>query len=230
MKPLLFWSLLLVIGCSLRSPTREIASFYQDIHLGEVNAQKSVVKQFPPEIEGALTRYYFYVQLKDDQGDFIDREMSDFNITEDKKQKVEFSFKRILRGRYYLIVEKETETSKGHLDFTVAGHSLSKQLKLPIKAPVRKHSHLKKVAQERNRVKFILTLADAQKNPVDVYHSPEIILEGNHHGQIEELERTGPGKWQFSVVYPEENQLIYLSIRSSGVYLKDLFRFQHVEK
>lgn len=230
MKSLLCLSLLFLIGCSHRSPERNMASFYQDVQLGVVDPLKSVVKQFPPEVDGSVTRYYFYVQLLDDQGDYIDREQDDFQINEDHKQKVNFSFKRILRGRYYLILEKESEKSKGHLDFSVSGHSLSKQLKLPIKPPVRKHSHLKKVSEESNRVNFVLTLADAQAMPVDVYHSPEIILEGNHHGVMEGLERAGPGKWQFSVVYPEENQLIYLSIRSAGVYFKDLFRFQHVEK
>lgn len=58
---------------------------------------------------------------------------------------------------------------------------------------------------------------------------PEILIEGVTSAQVESVEHISAGIWQITVIYPEENQLFYVSVRVQGKTIKNLFRFQHVE-
>lgn len=230
MRIVFIFCLCLTFACS-HSPknTRRVASFFSDIQQGDLDVSKSRVRQFPPEKHGAHIRFYFFVELKDQQGDYIDRDPSEFKVTNLEKKKVPFTIKRVLRGRYYLSVEDPITQNRRELKFEVAGLLVSSAIPLPLRQAARKYSNVKLLSKEKNRVKFLLTLADDKGKAVDALYSPEIILDGNTTAHVESVERLSEGKWQISVIYPEENQLFYISVRSLGVYFKKLFRFQHIE-
>jgi hypothetical protein len=73
-----------------------------------------------------------------------------------------------------------------------------------------------------------LTLRDRRNLPVEMQQSPEIILEGI--GEVSGLKMVKAGVWEFTISYPEVNQILYVSLRANGVKIERLFRFQHVEK
>jgi len=73
-----------------------------------------------------------------------------------------------------------------------------------------------------------LKLADKTNRIVDSPEIPEIFLEGD--GFIQDLKYLGEGVWDFTVVHPGENQLMYFSVRYMGLYFPNLYRYQHVDK
>ena len=73
-----------------------------------------------------------------------------------------------------------------------------------------------------------LKLADKNNRAIFGYELPETLVEGE--GSIEELKALENGLWEFTLVYPGRNVIIYLSIRSHESLLEHIYRFQHVEK
>lgn len=230
MRVILFILILLTFASCGHAPlsNRFPASFYNDVQYGDVEISQSSVKQFPPEIEAGLYRYFFYVQLKDEQGDYIDRDKNEFKVINPKNQEVKFSFERILRGRYYLIIEKSGSMRSSELDFYIAGIKLKENLKIKLQHASRNHSNLKMISHTHHQVKFLLTLNDHKGRAVNVPFAPEIILDGNV--EIKDLKPVKDGQWEFTVLHSEQNLLLYFSVRTQGAYFKNLFRFHHVEK
>ena len=81
---------------------------------------------------------------------------------------------------------------------------------------------------KKSRAIIQLELKDKNGRYVESPEPPEIIPD--FEGSIEKLEHMGNGIWQITLSYPMGNQLFYLSVRSHGVYFKNLFRFQYVDK
>jgi hypothetical protein len=208
---------------------RHIASFYGDVHIGEVDFRKSIVRQFPPEVDGKYIRLFFFIQLKDEQGDYIDCNEKEFSVLGEKKAKVDFKIKRVMRGRYYVILEKEIMDKKKQLFFYLKDRPLTSERVL-MKVADRKHSTLRILKKNKNRVKMLLTLNDKKNQPVELIYSPDVILDGNSNLIMKKVKLLSKGKWEITIAYPGENFIAYVSIRSLGFSFKDLLRFQHVEK
>lgn len=217
---------LFCLGCSTQKAQRNVASNSAPILPTEVDPEKSIVRIFPAVADEHGLWYYFYLQLKDRNGQFVDSD--DIKITTLKGEGIPFLKERIKSGRYYLTLEKNAGVSSAHLNVLAQGKILKEEFKLSFDYPHKSHSKIRLVQKENHVLKFQLNLRDEKNIPVAVSEQPEIFLEGM--GIIKELNEVSQGTWEFTVVYPDENQIMYLSVRAMGVFLPKLFRYQHVEK
>jgi NADH dehydrogenase/NADH:ubiquinone oxidoreductase subunit G len=153
---------------------------------------------------------------------------SEIELKTSKGSAVEFKFQKILMGRYYLTLEKTAEISSAQIDFFVKGKPLKEHFQLSMRLADKTKTTIKMLRNDRNELTFKLRLADKNNLPVETPDQPEILLDGE--GSVEEMRHISEGVWEFKVIYPEQNQIMYFSVRAHGVYLGKVFRYQHVEK
>ncbi|WPU65684.1 hypothetical protein [Peredibacter starrii] len=220
----LFLLFVLLVSCA-EAPLRRNPASESPVQLGEVSRSHSSVQLFPSAENDSLT-YYFYLQLKDSKGQFVDVSPSEIALKAKNKRPVKFKLERILNGRYYVIVEK-SEHAKS-VDFVVQNQTLKEKVSLNFRQPDRRYSSISIKTKGEGKITFQLRLADKSNRPVLLPDQPEIVLEGR--GEIEDLKHIQEGIWQFTVIYPEDNQIMYFSVRAQGVYLVNLLRYQHIEK
>jgi hypothetical protein len=232
MKFAFIFLFLSVMSCTSAPPEvvkdRQVAAVATPKKIPILDYKKSLVNIYPavPTEEGLW--YYFYVQLKDTDGMFLDCSSKEIVLKTSKGRILPFTQERSLKGRYYLTLEKTADISSGQIDVFVQGVPLKEQFKLHFKYPDKRNSKISILRNKDNKITFTLRLADKDNAPVEMPENPEIILEGS--GTIDEIKYVSEGTWEFSLVYPEENQIMYFSVRAQGVYLSNLFRYQHVEK
>lgn len=214
------------ISCS-QSPVRSPASL-EAIEFGEVDPTKSRVKIFPPEVRKEIVRYFFFLELKDSSGNLVDCDPEEITLRNSKGQKVPFLVERSMRGKFYVTLQRTESSPELKLKVYVRNMPLNQQVNLVFKKADRNKSWVKAVRSERNGIKLRLFLGDAKGKPVEIPSVPEIVLDGQ--AQIDNMERVGEGTWEFDVVYPNSNQVIYISVRAYGKYMPDMFRIQHIEK
>jgi hypothetical protein len=223
--------ILLVTSCATQAPVRNIASVPKPLRIekpAELDLKKSNVLIFPAIADGDGLWYFFYVQLKDSNGKYIDCMPSEIGLKTHKGKDIPFKFQKVLTGRYYLTLEKTADISSGQLDIFIRGKALKEQFQLHMGHPDKAHTKISVIQNTRNKLTFRLRLADKMNQPVVAPEQPEILLEGQ--GAIDEMVHIQEGVWEFSIIYPEGNQIMYFSVRAQGVYLANIFRYQHVEK
>lgn len=220
--------LILLTACAhLEGTDREPAS-YQDIVLfGDPDLYRSSVKSFPPEYFKKITRHYFYLELRDEKGMHIDRDVHEFEVRAAMKNRL-IKVERVLRGKYYVIVDTDKNHPNSLLDFYVAGLKLKDSFRLGTMPPHPSNTKMRKLKATNSRAKFELILRDEMARPVETSEAPEIIV--NSDSEIVKVEPKGNGIWHVTLRYPYGNQLFYISVRSQGIEFKNLFRFQHTEK
>lgn len=228
MKFLILLTLIALTACS-HMPEREPASFSEIIVLGEIDKFKSVVTLFPPEIKGDIYRYFFYLQLKNSEGQFVDCDERDVVLKNKKGKKIPFRLERVLPGKYYVIIEKSAKVITSDLDISVQGKVLREQFKLTLNHPDKKNSKIKIISEENHRVTFELTLADSNGKRVNLFEKPEIVFnDGNV--SMENLHQVKEGVWRFTLLLSEQNHVIYISVKTNGAYLERLYRLHYVDK
>lgn len=224
----LLFTFLLIFSCAHHDgPDRAPSSEAENIVYGDPDPAKSLVKEFPPEHEENFTRHYYYLQIRDQSG-FVDRDSHEFEIRSGKRS-LPLKVQRVLRGRYYLILEADKGLRTGQLDFFVAGVKLKESFRLGLRPADVKHSKLRPLKVMKTRATLELVLKDRKGRLVETPEPPEIVLDSGSM-EIEKIEHMGTGNWQITLLYPRGNQLTYISVRSHGVYLKNLYRFQYIDK
>lgn len=220
--------LVLLIACAqLEGTDREPAS-YQDIVLfGDPDLYRSSVKNFPPEYFRKITRHYFYLELRDEKGMHIDRDSHEFEVRVGMKNRP-IKVERVLRGKYYVILDTEKNHPNSLLDFYVAGIKLKESFRLGMLPAHPSNTKMRQLSASNSRAKFELVLRDEMNRPVQTPEAPEVIVSGD--SEIEKVEPKGNGIWHVTLRYPYGNQLFYISVRSQGIEFKNLFRFQYTEK
>jgi hypothetical protein len=143
-----------------------------------------------------------------------------------QSQKHDFILTRLSHGRFSISLEGSFP-SYGELKFLVHDEVLEHQFVISV-PPSKKRSSLQMLETFSYETRFQIDLRDELGMPVEVDQYPEVIHDGPV--QIKELKLIRKGIWEFILVYPEENQFFYISIRANGVLLEKLYRFQHVEK
>lgn len=215
-------------GCS-SGPSRKVASFTESVvRKGRIDHKRSIVKLFPPEVEHDVHRYYFYVQLKNKQGQFVDCEEKDLALKGAKGEKLPFKVERVLVGRYYLILELKKAINAAQLEFSVKGRTLPEQFKLHTAIPVKEKSKLIIVSKKKRSLHLRLFLNDQKGRPVELGSVPEIILDGD--AIISDPVMKKEGVWDFKISFSEHNQIFYFSVRAQGAYFERILRYQHIEK
>ena len=197
------------------------------IRLGEVDLKKSEVQIFPAVASDTGVWYYFYVQLKDRNGNYVDCGPHELTLATTKGQPIPFDYERRLPGRYYLTVEKSADFSSSQLNFFVQNKPLKEKFKLHFSPPSRSKSKISVLEKNSRYLKLQLKLIDEQNRPVQMPDKPEVMFEG--HGYIEDIKQVEEGTWEFRVIYPDENQIMYFSVRAMGVFMPKIFRYHHVQ-
>lgn len=226
MKLSLLIILFLVTACS-NVVVRNPASLETEHKFGEVDFLKSKVKIFPPEIDKKVFRKFFYLELKDADGKFIDVKEREIKLLHNDSP-VSTKVERTLRGRFYVTLEGLVDHLERKIDLYVKNRPMTKDLKVVFKKASRRYSKIKILHPQAKGKRMQLFLADSNGKPLEIPSKPEIIIEGQ--GEVEDLEHIGEGKWEFDLVFPDTNSIIYISVRAHGVYLESLFRIQHIEK
>ena len=168
---------------------------------------------------------HFYLELKSPSKTLVDVNPKDIVIKKSMKI-LTTDVQRLSIGKYKVVVKAEVLNVKS-LKFLVQKKSLKHQL-VTLKKPARKNSSFKLVSNHDGRLKVRLTLKDKRGSLIELEHLPEIILEGL--GDVSEINVVKPGVWDVDIVYPEDNQILYLSVRANGVLFERFFRHQHIEK
>jgi hypothetical protein len=215
--------LILLTACSSELPYRRLASTDSFLVLGEIDYKKSSVQLFHGG--SGEKRDYLYVQLKNEKGEFVDCDRYEFSLKTSQGYEVEFNYLRKLRGRYYLILEKSENFNE--LILLVKGVSLRETFKFPKRKPHASHTKMWLVQKFNGKISLRLKLADKANRFVDFPQIPEILMEGD--GFIQDLKYVGDGVWDFTVIHPEENQLMYFSLRYMGLYFPNLYRYQYID-
>jgi hypothetical protein len=218
---------LFIASCSSEVPTRKLASTEVSMVYGEIDHKKSNVQLFHKGSENQ--GYYLYVQLKNEQGDFIDCEKEDFFLKGPEGKRIEFHFLRKLRGRFYLIVENGNGEDFKEVDLLVKGAPLRESFKLQLRRPHASQTKMILIQKLGGKIFLRLKLADKANRSVESSEIPEIFIEGTD-GFIQDMKNVGDGIWDFTVVFSEESQLMYFSVRYMGVNFPNLYRYQHVDK
>jgi hypothetical protein len=226
MKALSLILILMVFVSCAHEPTRGPASIDTDFFYADLSLHKSIVKIFPPTIDAGGFHYYFYLQIKNEAGKYVDIDEREVEIRESKR-KVNFKLERQLRGRYYVKIDTSKAIKDAHV--FIAGKQLPDQFKLSLARADKKMSKLKLLYKKRHRARFQLLIADSKGKGIEIPTLPEIIVEPGGSGEIEDLVHIKEGVWEFTMSYPEHNIVMYINVRAHGVYLDHLYRFQHVE-
>lgn len=224
MKLGLIFFLILLTSCAGTKPKRTPSSNVS-FRPGLVDSQKSRVRLFPTENDNF---YNFYLELKNTDGDYVDCDQSEIEVHTKSGKGLPFAFERVLAGRYYLLVDQQKMGSIDFVEIAVRGERLPIKFKIQSHRPDSKYSKLSILKNEGNIMRLRLRLANAKNEVIDLHDRPEILFQGE--GYVSEPEEKGRGIWEFSVIYPEANQIMYFSIRAQGTYLHRIFRYQHIEK
>jgi len=225
------WTLLIILflsSCASHVKDRKPASIESQEVFGEVNFAKSNLKIFPPQFVEHEFFYYFFLELKNDRGEFIDCPESEIEVKNSQNQRQSFHLERVLRGRYYITIDEKSSGSNEKFNFYINNKLLKKSVKLNQAKIAREKSWLKPIFSTQNGIRFRLFLGDRSGRPVEPMISPDIIISGA--AQVEDFQHIKEGVWEFNLSIPNYNQVIYLSVRAQGAYLADLYRIQHIEK
>lgn len=206
-----------------RAPSSEATAFLY----GDHDLVQSSVKEFPPRYEDEIVRHFYFVELKEQTSSYVDRDLHEFEVKTNKKN-LPIRVERVLRGRYYVVIDLKEDVPSSHLDFYVGGLKLRENFVVGLKPAHVAHTKVRLIKASRTKARFELVLKDKNGHWVETPLPPEIIPESEV--EIRKLEHMGNGIWQITVTYPQGNQLFYLSVRSQGVYFKNLIRFHYVEK
>jgi len=213
--------LLITWGCA-HFPQREPARASDELALGTVDFTKLVIRLFEDSQLGD-DEYAFYIEALDQESKPVDISEDDLKVFHSGRI-IPFSLERLSRGHFILTLE--IFSLKG-LKIFIQGNQVKNHFK-QLPAPNCQYSLINILEKTDNELKLMLILKDKNNQPVISPILPDIIIEG--FGQIEDLKQAQEGAWTFSLVFPEHNQVLYLSVRSNGGYLPKIFRFHHVEK
>ena len=229
MRTYLLFLIFCLHSCSSFGPQRKIANYEESkIRIGDIDFLRSRVSIYPAKEWEDDISYYLFLELKNSEGKYIDCDQKDLSIKTKQGKKIDFDFHRALVGRYYLKIEKEEDVKAKHIDLYFKDKTLKEQFKVHLSRPHKSHTKLRLVTNQKYQLTFRLRFADKNNNPVELPEAPEIWIDG--HGLIDDVKHLKEGIWEFTIIYPDENQIMYISARAKGVSFRNLYRFQHIEK
>jgi hypothetical protein len=227
MKWFIGFFILSIFGCTHPAPKASPAVTKTAPRLGEIDPKHSSAKIFP-NADSEAFHYFIVLNLKDKSQAFVDCELSEILVKTKDGQKFDFDLERNAVGKYYLKLKTKDHLAEKELRVSIKGKNLKEFLKPNMAKPDFRNTKMKILNRKSGYSLLQLDLRDAHNKFIEVSSPPEIILEGLI--EIQEIKHVKEGIWQFELLYPEQNFIGYISVRANEVYLKDLFRFHHVEK
>jgi hypothetical protein len=209
-------------GCSLPQQ-RHPASMGSDIGYRSISLQLSSIA--PASFEQDLE---YFIQLKDEDGRGTDLQSPDLILKNNKGREIPFLLERSRRGSYYLVLKERLKPVEFPLKLFYQGAAFEDQLDCYTQKAHKSKSGIFVEEETHQRVKLRLELRDAKGHLISMSKRPEIILQGE--GEVEEILPLSPGIWQFSIIYPDDNAIMYLSVRTHNALLERMLRLQYVAK
>jgi hypothetical protein len=196
---------------------------------GKIEQQLSSIRLFPgEEIAAGYSRYFIYLELRNAQNQYVDFDLNEISLRTAAKVEIHFKVDRLSRGRYYLIIEASDELASKKLDLSINDQTFYRNFTLFFLRPDPRTSFIHIVESGNNSMKMKLFLSDSNGSPVELPGDPELIIEGQ--ALIEGVKRIKKGVWEFELIYPERNEIFYISVRANGVNLRHMFRMHYVQK
>jgi hypothetical protein len=195
--------------------------------LGEIDFKQSLLQIFPAE-KGDQVALYLYLRLRDSNGNYVDCDPASLRLQSKKGNQIGFTYERLRPGRYYLTIDRTEGIGSSEIDLFLGERPLKEQVKLRLSKPDLMRSNLTLISNSDNRLTLRLELRDQKGQPVELPEAPEILLDNQL--RLDALEHLGGGVWRVVVLYPEDNQIMYFSVRAMGTLLPNLLRYQHIEK
>ncbi len=226
MSWLIPFSLIIFVSCASQKKVERAPASVSSVSVAEIDYLKSTVQIFPGEAGGAVTPY-LYVQLRDIAGNYADSDPESFRIQGKHGEQISFRVDRLLTGRYYLLIDNVEGIKSSEIDLYLDEKPLKHQVKFRLARPHRSTSHLRIITNTNNRLTLQLELRDENGRPVELPESPEIL--DDNLTQLESIEHLGAGVWKIVLLYPQDNCILYLSVRAMGTVLPNLLRHQHIE-
>lgn len=221
---LLLVFLTLILASCAHQVERHLASSNDPVQLGMIDLKETVIRHFPPENSEHEDEHMFHLTLVDWNKKLVDLDASEFTVMS-KGKTISHTMERLAVGRYTLNFHAD-----GLADTVLKLQG--KKLKLLIdkekQLPSQAQSNLEIVSNENHQLVLKLTLKDKKGQMVGLLELPEII--SSEEVMIKGIQMLQSGVWEVTIHYPEVNFVLYLSVRANGVYLNNLFRFQHIEK
>lgn len=227
MRSGILFILIILLGACSQVPQRKLASFESDFFSSSIDPSASQIKIFPPKVEEGVFRYYLYLVLKDHSHRSMDIYAEEVSLMSSQKNDYQLSLKRLSQGKYYLELAVSAEEGVDELTLFIQ-NNMVKEFKLSFQKASFAHSSLQIIRKERNGLRMRLFLSDSLGKGLLTVVEPDLIIEGE--AIAENLEQVGVGIWEFDLDLTDQNQIIYVSVRSQGAYLKHLFRYLHIEK
>lgn len=212
--------LLLLMSCSSPKLQRSIASVEEEF--GEVSLVHSKARIYPSSENGTL-KYYIFLQLRDADGQAVNAYPSQIILQTALGNKIKYSYQKSGLGGYYLSLPNFHQSEIR----VIIGSALLTKLKIHEKSKLLS-SEIRLIRRSAYRATFQFRILDEFKNKVEISESPDIVID-NQSGLVEEVRQVNKSTWKFDLVYPDENQLIYISVRSNGRLFPNIFRFQYLE-
>jgi len=221
-----------VVGCStdrygdrnnrLPANDQKIAS------TAELDLKGTTLKVFPPVLEGNYFRFHFFFETRDVHNQLTDFKVDDLRIFTDRKKLIKFEVQKVSLGKYYLNFRHTINNSELGLSFFLKNQLIHKIPNFSLSLVDNSKSWIKAYGLIQDGVRLRLFLSNDKGNLIKPLVPPEIIVSGE--AEITDFKETDQGLWEFNLLYPNYNQIIYLSVRTQGSFIGQIYRFQHIEK
>jgi len=228
----LFLILFFVFGCSTDRVSvnrNRLPANDQGIAISsEIDLSQTTLKIFPPEIESHYFKFHFYFETRNIHHQFIDFNPEDLKIVSHRKKILKFDLQKIAVGKYYLNFRHAINGSELGLSFFLRNKLIYNLPRFSLSLVDRSRSWVKSLGMIQDGLRLRLFLSDADGREIKTLVPPEIMVSGE--AEVIDLRQIAGGLWEFTLIYPNYNQIIYLSVRTQGSFIGQMYRLRHIEK
>lgn len=215
------------MGCAGKViQTRQPSS--ETIQSSEIDIQTSTIKFFSPHKTKQGFDFYLLIELFDADHRVVDAKPDNFVLKNNNRLIPNIEIKKMAVGKYYFIFK--SKEIQGSLNLRVFFKSiLIKEFSsISLASLDREKSTIAPLHPLEDGMKFRLILKDKKFRNISLGMDPEIVVTGL--ASVENLEEVEPGVWEFDVIFPNESQFIYISVRAHGELIKNWYRLHYIEK
>jgi hypothetical protein len=226
MRGLIFLAPLILLSCSTYRQERTLASLEDGLDI--FDPVKSVIQIHYPNRLPKEAAPYLYLRVKNSNGRFIHLNCAEVSLKTSKGLGLPFEWLELDQGHYYITFKNDQKVEVENLRVFVQGQLLSGKILPKKELPDPVNTKIDLYKKELNAIWLRMRIRDNKNRPILLDDPPELILDG--YGRIGKIQQLSGGDWEFEVILPPEDQIIYLSVRIMGQHFKNILRHQHLEK
>lgn len=229
MRSVYFLVLLVIWGCSSSQPSRQPAQSTDTVVDVSFDSSQSILKIFPLEKFNNGFNFYIYLEARDINRNLINLMTDKIVVKNGKVTLKDIEVHQHSKGRYYLSFFRKISNNQLNIKVFINNSLIKSFNPISLSAVDDSKLFIKTIGHVQDGLRMRLILLDKSSRPIRLVSEPEILVTGNN-AEIVDLKEVSHGIWDFNLMYPKMNQVIYLSIRAHGDFWGNIFRLQHVEK